>query len=520
MKNPDFKSVILFLICVGLWSCRPAAENQSPQTDPRQNQAETSWVVIEKEVLVDRIRGGILGQILGSLCSHPETGVTQKKSGEFNPALPRGAWSENDTDFEWVYIRMIQLENEAFLNPGQLAELWKKVFNNEIRQANRYARHLMDLGLEPPYTGNPVLNPWSGFSVTGQFVAETFGLAAPAMPQTAARIGLNYAKVAAAYEPAQVTQLVTGMVATAFTTDDIERILDAGMQSVDPDSRVYRIVRDVWEWYRRHPDDWKETQRRLQERYSSGGGTRDRLGYELNTGWLAASLLYGKGDFAKTLDVASRTEWATEHIAATAGCVLGVVLGYRRMMSRGWPIVDRYRNETRQNMPDDETITSFADRVVDVAAQVIRRNGGGLLVEEGIDCYRIAAEQALPVERLPDPQAKLDELKKHFEQDIDTGIRRCRNRRHRARAVYLAVCLDLAKKYQQRFPILWSKAVPDLRGYWKLMQDLYFDSPHRFPAKSKLQTKFKSAGVAPPEAEVLPDEIWYLEPEWVDPEGR
>ena len=59
-----------------------------------------------------------------------------------------------------------------------------------------------------------------------------------------------------------------------------------------------------------------------------------------------------------------------------------------------------------------------------------------------------------------------------------------------------------------------------MRGYWKLMQDLYFDSPHRFPAKSKLQTKFKSAGVAPPEAEVLPDEIWYLEPEWVDPEGR
>ena len=43
--------------------------------------------------------------------------------------------------------------------------------------------------------------------------------------------------------------------------------------------------------------------------------------------------------------------WDADNAAATAGTILGVIKGYRWMMSRGWQIVDRYRNETRGKMP-------------------------------------------------------------------------------------------------------------------------------------------------------------------------
>ena len=81
----------------------------------------------------------------------------------------------------------------------------------------------MDLGIEPPWTGNVGLNPWSDFNISGQFICESFGLMSPAMPQTAARLGLHYTHVAIDGEPAQATQLFTTMIATAFVETDIEK---------------------------------------------------------------------------------------------------------------------------------------------------------------------------------------------------------------------------------------------------------------------------------------------------------
>jgi hypothetical protein len=94
----------------------------------------------------------------------------------------------------------------------------------------------MDLGFEPPLTGYVQFNPWSDFNISGQFVSESWGLIAPGMPQTAGRIGLNYTEVAISGEPAQATQLFDAMIATAFLTSNLERILEAGVAAADPTS--------------------------------------------------------------------------------------------------------------------------------------------------------------------------------------------------------------------------------------------------------------------------------------------
>ena len=79
-------------------------------------------------------------------------------------------------------------------------------------------------------------------------------------------------------------------------------------------------------------------------------------GFELNTASTIAALLYGEGDFSKTLMTAFNFGWDADNTAATAGTILGVIKGHRWMMSQGWIIVDRYKNTKRENMPDDETI--------------------------------------------------------------------------------------------------------------------------------------------------------------------
>jgi hypothetical protein len=181
------------------------------------------------------------------------------KVEQYTPSLSDGAWTDDDTDIEWVYIQEMQKSGELMLSPQRIGEVWREHINRRIWCANAYARQLMELGFEPPLTGLKTFNPWSDFNISGQFICESFGLIAPGMPQTAAKLGLNYTRVTIEGEPLQTTQLFTTMIATAFFENDLDKILDAGQAAIDPKSKISEIVAQVRQWHREHPQDWKKT---------------------------------------------------------------------------------------------------------------------------------------------------------------------------------------------------------------------------------------------------------------------
>jgi len=281
------------------------------------------FVEMSAEKLEDKIHGGLLAQLLGNLNGLAHENKYYDEPGnvrEYTPGLPDGARTDDDTDIEWVYIVAMQRERTAMLAPQQITELWKKHINQRIWCSNLYVRRLMDIGIDPPLTGSLALNPWANFNISGQFVCESFGLVAPAMPQTAARIGLNYTHVSIDGEPAQTTQLFTAMIATAFVTDDIDAIIDAGVASVDPDSAIVPIISDVRLWHKEHPDDWRMTRRLVRDKYTLyESRTRNQNGYELCTAATVASLLYGDGDLAETLICAFNFGWDTAGCGGRAG---------------------------------------------------------------------------------------------------------------------------------------------------------------------------------------------------------
>ena len=459
------------------------------------------------EVLRDKIRGGLLGQLLGNLngIRHEMKYINEPGSvEEYIPALPDGARTDDDTDLEWVYIVAMQHHNTIMLPPHLIVQLWKERINKRIWCSNQYARQLMDIGVQPPLTGSIVINPWAHFNISGQFICETFGLLAPAMPQTAAKIGLNYTRVTIDAEPAQTTQLFTAMIATAFTTNDIDKIIDAGLNSTDKKCAIRQIVNDVRRWHRLHPNDWRATRRLVKEKYSRhNGAMRDKNGYELNTASTIAALLYGRADLADTLRMAFNFGWDADNNAATSGTIIGVVKGYRWMMSQGWQIVDRYRNTTRDDMPMDETITSFADRLIDLAEKVIIEKGGRKENVDGKIIYRIIPEKPANILPLADFAEETGRLRSKMKSEIKQAIIGESNDQKLAFATYLAICLDLAPGLRQKYPKQWARALEALNNYPKLVQVLYFHSP--FPAGERLRKKAIAAGLLKPERQIA---IW------------
>src|SRR5690606_34229788 len=370
-------------------------------------------IVMPAEQVMDKIRGGLLGQNLGVLNGLPYEFTFIEQPGnvsDYVPALPEGARTDDDTDFEWVYIYHMQKTGQIRIPYPEIAQLWRERINRNIWSANRYARHLMDIGIEPPLTGYAPINPWASFNLSGQFLSETFALLAPGMPQTASKIGLHYTQVSIGQESAHATQAFCSMIAVALIEDDIRKIIQWGIAALDEKSIIRDIARDVVDWQRQYPNEWRKTWELIHEKYKQDTWIESYNGYGLNAAAVVAALLYGNGDFAKTIEYAFNFGWDADCNAATAGTILGAMKGYKWIMSQGWQIVDRYTNTTRENMPMDETVTSFADRLIDLFEIVNENNGGKRIRTKDGLFYHIPTEESAPVVSLGDTEGKQETL--------------------------------------------------------------------------------------------------------------
>ncbi len=464
------------------------------------NAAKQEYVEIPAQTLDDKIRGGLLAQLLGNLNGLPHENKYYEEPGnveQYTPSLAEGARTDDDTDIEWVYIIAMQNAQTAMLGAEQITQLWKKHINSNIWCSNLYVRRLMDMGIDPPLTGNLALNPWAGFNISGQFVCETFGLIAPAMPQTAGRIGLNYTHVSIDGEPAQTTQLFTAMVATAFISDDIESIIDAGLASIDPASSIVPIIRDVRRWHKEYPNDWRTTRRLIRDKYTLyESRTRNQNGYELCTAATIAALLYGNGDLVATLRHAFNFGWDADNNAATAAAIVGVIKGNRWIQQQGWTIKDRYRNTTRPSMPEDETITRFGDRIVEVARRVIVENGGTIVEGNGSGLCRIRSQKPANIEKLVDVNGRRSALRSQMKAQIEAALADGAGAAEKARAAYLTICLGLAESFASKDATRWKQALTALEQYPEVLNVLFNNSPG--PAGDQLRAAALAAGLTKP----------------------
>jgi ADP-ribosylglycohydrolase len=456
-------------------------------------------------VVQDKVRGGFLGQLFGDLNGlvHEMKYIAEPGNVQtYVPNLSKGAWTDDDTDIEWIYVTEMARSKELLLSPQRLTELWKSHINRRIWCSHQYLRQLMEIGIQPPLTGKLAINPWADFNLSGQFVSETWGLISPGMPRTAARLSLHYTHVAIEGEPSQAAQLFAAMISTAYLTSDMNQILDAGEVALDPKSEFHQILKDVRQWHSANPSDWRATRRLIQQKYSRYGGEdmRDRNGVILNGAATIAALLYGNGDFVETVRHAFNFGWDCDNNAATSGTILGVIKGYKWLTSQGWEIQDRFRNTSRDNMQMDETITSFGDRILAITDQVITTHGGKKLTVGSQEVYRLAPEKPANLERLPDFANEPALLRRQLGPQIQATIAKAEPD-GLACAAYLAICTDMAAELGRKYPEQWRKAVAALQAQPRVMQALFYESP--IPAGEALRAKAVAAGLVQPEKKAL-----------------
>ncbi len=362
------------------------------------------------KVYYDKVDGAWLGECAGNMFGLPHELKYDETPGPdvpFKPDYTDGARSDDDTDIEYVYLHALE-DHGLDLSYKQVAQEWMDHIHGRIWVANARALELMRQGVLPPATGHPDNNDKSWFNLSGQFTQELWGMISPGMPATAQKFADKFAHVVVYGESVMAAHFFCVMYAEAFFENDVHVLIEKGVSALPTNSEYRQAITDCVAWHKEHPNDWRAARKSLHAKYRGKWNPNSSV---LNGAACTLGLLYGGGDFEKTILLLCSLGYDADCNAATVGGLLGVMKGASGLPER-WvkPLKDTYRNVTRDNLPKEERISSIARRVAAVGEMVILRNGGAVDVADGEKRYRIRRQK--PFVASLDPPVEPEELKR------------------------------------------------------------------------------------------------------------
>jgi hypothetical protein len=291
-----------------------------------------------RAVLEDKVRGGWAGQMIGVSFGAP----TEFKS---NGRIIEGeiAWRpeqvRNAIDQDDLYVEMTFAEVMDRFGLAATSEQYGEMFKNSkynLWHANAAARRLLNHGIKAPHSGEPRFNAHAN-DIDFQIESDFIGLMCPGLPREANKYADRVGRVMNYGDGLYGGMFFAGMYAAAFFESDPRKVVEAGLRSIPAESGYAKVIREVLAGYERHPADWKKTWQLVTDAWDKDDPCPDgalrpfNIDARLNGAFVALGLLYGGGDFAKTLDVSTRSGQDSDCNPSSALGVLGVILGYERI---------------------------------------------------------------------------------------------------------------------------------------------------------------------------------------------
>ena len=370
---------------------------------------------LSRAVLEDKIRGGWAGQMIGVSYGAPTEFVSNGRiiewPIEWRPEAVANSIRQDDLYVEMTFARVLDSVG-LDATTEQFGEMFKDS-QYHLWHANASARRLLNSGVPAPRSGHPDYNAHAN-DIDFQIESDFIGLMCPGLPRVANGYADRIGRVMNHGDGLYGGMFVSGMYAAAFFETDPRKVVEAGLRSMPAESRYARIITDVLDWSAKHPDDWKATWSLLRDKWDRDDPCPEGALHEfnidagLNGAFIALGLLYGKGDFSRTLEVSTRAGQDSDCNPSNAAGVLGVMLGYNAIPDTwraGIPaIADTKFDYT--NYSFNEIARSTLER----ALKNVERAGGRI---DGDDILiPIQAAIAPPLEQwsVPPPSARLDTL--------------------------------------------------------------------------------------------------------------
>lgn len=246
--------------------------------------------------------------------------ITFDLKGKCFADITHGMPVDDDTNYVVLYQQIIEEYGRDF-TPENVAEAWIKYQSaNAYFTAERISFENILNGYRPPFSAlykNPC-REWIGAQIRGDY----FGYINPGKPEEAAEMAFKDACISHVKNGIYGEMFVSAMIAAAAVTDSIEDIILAGLGEIPATSRLYESVTSVLNDYR-NGTPAQDVFKRIHGEYDeyTGYGWCHTIS---NAMIVAASLIYGEGNFSKSICMAVEACFDTDCNGATVGSVLGM----------------------------------------------------------------------------------------------------------------------------------------------------------------------------------------------------
>jgi len=340
------------------------------------------------DALRDKIKGGWAGQTIGVTFGGPYefrfqgSFIQDNQPLHWKPGYVKEVMLNIPGLYDDLYMDLSFVEVIDRLGQDAPVDSFASAFAHagyDLWHANQAARYNILHGIKAPQSGYWLNNPHAD-DIDYQIEADYAGLMSPGMPNAASEISDKIGHIMNYGDGWYGGIYVGAMYALAFTNKDINTIVEKALLAVPAQSTFRQCISDVIRWHKQYPNDWKQTWFEVQKKWADENGCPDGIFHtfnidaKVNSAYVVMGLLYGNGDFTKTLQVATRCGQDADCNPSTAGGILGALLGYDQIPAKWKAGLDG-----SQDIPFKYTSTSL-NRVYDMglrhALENIKRHGG------------------------------------------------------------------------------------------------------------------------------------------------
>ena len=309
----------------------------------------------------DKVLGCWTGKNIGGTLGAPLEGKRDIFDVEFYLQDLQGNPAPNDDlDLQLIWLKAVEDHGIYRINERLLGEYWLAYITGPWNEYG-VCKYNMACGLVPPLSGSCGNDQWKNSN--GAWIrSEIWACLFPGEPDEALPFAWADACVDHADDGIYAELFTTALESAAFVESDLRKLIDCALCRIPVDCRIAQSVKIAIDEYDAG-HDWQTARNRIVEDNTDLGWFQAPA----NVAFVIIGLLYGEGDFGKSICIATNCGDDTDCTAATCGSILGIILGRSGIPSK-WiePIGDAIKTvaiDRFQSTPP-ETLTTLTERVI------------------------------------------------------------------------------------------------------------------------------------------------------------
>ncbi len=296
-------------------------------------------VDISRDVMENKVKGAWAGKMIGVMYGRPmEFAATDRMytdSVQWQPENVALALKEDD-----IYGQMnFMMTMEQYGQDVAVDSLAKNFANAEFSlcHANLQARKNYFDSVPVTELASPA-NSIHCEDIDFQIECDFIGFVNPCMPQSANEMCERVGSIMASGDGLYAGMYICALHTMAFDCNNIDSLVTRALGAIPAESGYAACIRDVIEAHAANPDDWTAAWQILNDKWASDDVCTPYLPFnidaKLNGAYVVTGLLYGDGDWEKTMGITIGCGQDTDCNTATAAALLGIISGYDAIPDR------------------------------------------------------------------------------------------------------------------------------------------------------------------------------------------